>query len=247
MKKLMCLLIMFCSGFFFNSYVKANPSKQIDVLILGNQNSGKTALRSVLIGEKFDFLERKYTPTSATNFVADSVVVNGKSVEILFWDSPGHPSVKEQLINEGVKGCQFVVITMDMDKDFSSNPDEVDTFEACLNDWVTIIRRNHPKVYMIVVGTKKDTVSEEEQQRILDSMMPFVNLRTFKGKLDCIITSAFKDKASVEQIKNIIKHHIVEGHVKMEDLPDFKCSSEMKKKIESKEIIVVKNGWCTLL
>ena len=199
------------------------------------------------MGEKFDFLKRNYSPTDKTNFVYDSMVVNDQSVSLLLWDSPGHPSVKDQLINEGVKGCQFVVITMDMDEEFSSNPDEADVFEACLNDWITIIRRNHPKVYMIVAGTKKDTVSESEQQRILDSMMPFVNLRTYKGKLDCIITSAYEDKASVEQIRNIIKHHIVEGHVKMEDLPDFKCSTEMKKKIESKERIIVTSGWCTLL
>lgn len=237
------------------SIYAVNPTpKRVDVLVVGDSKVGKTCLRSVLVGEASDTLGRDYTPTKEPYFVSRFVDVNGSNTALLYWDTPGIPDVRQQLITYGANDCPFIVIAVDMSRDTydPSTRQGVNVVEQCLNDWLVAIRNHHRNAYIIVCGTKKDKIAPAKVQSILAQLTPYRNIGTYAGYFDCVATSSTTDVPSVMQIENIIKRVLAAGPVNLASLPNFEVGTYKKIQLPCTQrnpnlIVAKKSSGCTLL
>ena len=88
-------------------------TKVLKVVFMGHKAAGKTACRSVLIDQPFDFLERN--PTQRSNYapITYKVPIGADAVRVEYWDTSGNDSLHDQVIDERAKDANFIILTVD--------------------------------------------------------------------------------------------------------------------------------------
>lgn len=251
MKKLLTIyLAAIFLGILSISNTHATQSKRIDVLIIGNASSGKTWLRACLLGENPSTFESEYrAATTTVNAAFSSITVDDKQVSLLYWDSPGDPSVHDQLLTFAGERCQFIILTMDLTKHTLGSTGGVDIVEDLLNDWLMSAARQYPEAHLIVACTKKDATSSDTCNEIINRLNAFKGYGRYKGRYDCVLTSAKRDIISVRQIEAIIKRVLSSwGQSKFNNLPIFELPKNGETiKLPCGRTIYIKKGLCQIL
>ncbi len=79
--------------------------------------------------------------------------INGKSVEIQIWDTPGHERFRN-IISSYYRGADGIMLVYDIT--------DLESFQS-LNSWLIEIEKNAPKdIYKILIGNKCDLEIERK-------------------------------------------------------------------------------------
>lgn len=167
-KFLSSLVVCLFIGFFFNVGISADKFYFLDIIIMGASGSGKTALRSVLCDEGFDFSSRLHTKYSSAAFVASPVQVGRKNVQFVYWDTSGDRHVQDEILeNCTTLGKVFIVTfdvsALDFSKDIGTQISNV-VGKRYITQICAMFGDNIPPIF--VVATKADLCSNSKIKKL---------------------------------------------------------------------------------
>ena len=117
---------------------------KMQVLVLGDMNTGKTSLISRFM---FDTFETGYYPTFGIDFLTKMLYTTEHVVRLQFWDTAGRKCF-ESLIPTYVRDTRLVVINFSVAKRSS--------YDVAL-DWVRKVRAEHGEsAYIMLAANKSD-------------------------------------------------------------------------------------------
>ena len=168
-KFLSSLVVCLFIGFFFSVGISADKFYILDIIIMGAKGSGKTALRSVLCDEGFDFSGRvTHTKCSSAAFVANPVQVGRKNVQFVYWDTSGERHVQDEILENCATLGKVFIVTFDVSAlDFSKDIG-AQILDVVGNRYIaqicTMFGSNMPPVF--VVATKSDLCSNSRIKKL---------------------------------------------------------------------------------
>lgn len=197
-KKLSIIVSAICMSIISSVNVYASNQKKVKVVFVGDYASGKSAVRSVLYGQKFDFITHK--PSLKSDKVTKIVIHNGVALVCELWDTSGKSEIKDQIIDYRAKGAEFVVITVDLSREANKNFEDI--FQENLIGWAQQIRTISPNTHIILLGTKSDLISSSEADYAKNELKGWAD--RYKGRMSSLVCSAINND-NVDGIINIIK------------------------------------------
>jgi small GTP-binding protein len=169
----------------------------LNIIIVGETGVGKTSLLNRYTQE--EFIE-KTRPTIGVDYLIKLHTINGKKLNVRFWDTAGQEKYKA-ICKKFYKDAHGVVLVYDVT--------DKDSFNYVAN-WKKEIEENCKKgVVVLLIGNKSDiiekkTVSEEDGRAYAETN-GFYFLET-SAKLDTNVTEAFNiivEKAAEKPLKEI--------------------------------------------
>ena len=132
-----------------------NISKK--VALLGHYGVGKSSLVNRFVHQKFS---SQYVTTIGVNIEKKVVELAQATVSMIIWDIAGETS--QTKVPDAYKlGTHGVIYVFDLTRP--------DTFRH-LDDDVAILRKKLLDVPILLIGNKKDLLTEKTQQEIIDSL-----------------------------------------------------------------------------
>lgn len=123
----------------------------LKILVIGDNNTGKTSLIQKITTKKFNF--KTQIPTLGLNFYKYNHVVQNHKFQLEFWDFSGS---KEYLpmLEIYYKDCDIIVICFDIS--------EQKTIDSINNYWLPILNdfNNIKEKQIIIIGNKNDLQKE---------------------------------------------------------------------------------------
>lgn len=161
-------MVLILSIFSLNSFANAEV-RIIQVTFVGNLGSGKTYFRKAVCGTKYsDIFSSEHT----TNTEFQSITIpfsddNLQQLKIKCFDT----SIKSQIIDHRVKGSHFVVITVDSTKSVKKGAYYTykDITDQNMREWYDLITEKYPECFVILLGTKTDTLSRQIEPGMKES------------------------------------------------------------------------------
>lgn len=152
-------------------------TKVLKVVFVGNRSTGKTACRSVLIEQPFDFLEKN--PTLCSNFapITYKIPIGSDAIRVEYWDTSGNENIRQQVLDERARDANFVIVTVDFTK--VCTPEGLPKLRTFTQDWLEPIESINPRTHVILLGTKLDLAREmiengRTSQRIFDKAQSLI-------------------------------------------------------------------------
>ena len=159
------------------------------VILTGSFGVGKTSLFNRFVYSKFD---EKYLTTIGVKVDKKSMTVEGKEVTLLLWDIAGEIS-QDKVPNSYFLESSAIIYVFDL-----TRPSTYANMEFDLNH----LNEKVPGAIVKIVGNKRDLVSDEELQTIMQDM----------HQMPDIVTSA-KSGENVEQLFNDIAKSLLANAV----------------------------------
>ncbi len=132
-----------------------NVSKK--VALLGHYGVGKSSLVRQFVYRKFS---EEYSTTIGVNIEKKVVTLDNSTVSMIIWDIAGELS--QTKVPDSYKlGAHGIIYVFDL-----TRPDTFSNIEEDL----TILRNKLPNVPIVLIGNKKDLLTEKTQQDIVDSL-----------------------------------------------------------------------------
>ena len=189
------------------------------VAIVGDVNSGKTALTQCFVENEFP---HTYIPTVGADIQRKKVEISNEELVFQLWDCDGSASSRKNNQLYYRHANLYILCT---------NLADANKFKA-VNDWFTEIKHNNNKAKIILVGTKKDLIQEQEEINQLEQ-----SLRQKANDLDpehafitdVLITSAKENQGVVEVLTKVSERT-------MEIKKDFSKRDSAKVETPSKEV-----------
>lgn len=189
------------------------PVKKADIAFVGFAGTGKSALRSRLIHQDFDFIQR--TKTTFSSRVLAELTVDGNIINCNLWDTPGDLRVKEQVINTRTRNADIVVILIDLSLDYQS------TIRRSLLEWEKQISDVNPGAKIILAGTKVDLLTDEERQEAERKMKAYTDaVRDLGGSTKSVLISSLEG-TNIDKLVDIIKEDIREIGIDNLSIPNI--------------------------
>lgn len=127
--------------------------KIFKICIIGDQSTGKSNIRRILIGRRF---KRDTAPTIGSDFSFIEKTSNNENIKALIWDLSGNKKYKSarQLYLQGIQGCILVF-------DLTSRSSFYE-----LEEWISDLENGTVSkgVPMIIFGNKSDLIPIIEQE-----------------------------------------------------------------------------------
>lgn len=161
------------SIFSLNSFANAEV-RIVQVTFVGNLGSGKTYFRKAVCGEKFSDIYLSESHTTNTEFQNVTIPFsddNLKQLQIKCFDTSGDSDIKSQIIDHRVKDSHFVVITVDSTKSVKKGAYYTykDITDQNMREWYDLITEKYPECFVILLGTKTDTLSKQVEPGMKES------------------------------------------------------------------------------
>ncbi len=146
------------------------------VILTGNFGVGKTSLFNRFVFDKFN---DKYLTTIGVKVNKKVIEVDDEEISILLWDIAGEVSQDKVPISYFL-GASCIIYVFDMSRPL--------TFANIEHD-INHLRDLLPDSLLKVVGNKKDLLTAEEIESVLDTLT-----------IDCNITTSAKTGENVEEL-----------------------------------------------
>ncbi|KAL1122799.1 hypothetical protein AAG570_003125 [Ranatra chinensis] len=130
-----------------------NNRVDIKVVLLGNENVGKTTLLERFINERF--IERPYQSTIGAAFAAKDLTSNGRKFIIGVWDTAGSERYRAML-KMFYRNAKAAIICYDICDETSWGQ---------LRSWISELRNHEEDCVIYICGTKKDLVDDGLRER----------------------------------------------------------------------------------
>lgn len=155
-------------------------TKVLKVVFVGNRNAGKTACRSALIGQSFDFLEKNPTLCSSFAPITYKIPIGSDAIRVEYWDTTGinaNENLFQQVMNERARDAHFMIVTIDFSE--VCTPEGLPKLRTFTQDWLEPIESINPRTHVILLGTKLDVAQEMvnegvTSQRIFDKAQSLI-------------------------------------------------------------------------
>ena len=150
--------------------------KQANIGFVGLSNSGRTVLRLTLANLPFDFFEAPVhnilqdSLRFSTGLVLDDGHGHNYAIDCKLWDTSGHPSDKNKVIDFRCKYMDIVVITVSL-----ADPDWREEITRNVLEWQNRILDINPNAKIILACTKSDLVDPNDLGVIESTINNFTN------------------------------------------------------------------------
>lgn len=155
------------------------------IILVGNFGVGKTSLVKQFVYQKFS---DEYLTTLGVRIDKKLVKVDNSEINLIIWDIAGETS-RSKVPNSYYLGSHGVIYVVDL-----SRPA---TYQN-LDEEITYLQKTLPKAPIILVGNKKDLISEDELQKINDSLVK---------KID--VAASAKTGENVEELFSLLATQII--------------------------------------
>ncbi|MHA2297112.1 MAG: Rab family GTPase [Candidatus Hodarchaeales archaeon] len=145
--------------------------KAVKIIVAGEGGVGKTTLL-------MRYQTGKFIPAITTigvNFIVKEVDYSEKTVTLSIWDYAGESRFKA-LFPGYCSGSSGAVVAFDLTRP--------ETLEK-LSEWIAIIREKNGNVPILLVGTKRDIINDENIDFLLDKSKDFCNKMDLHGCFYC--------------------------------------------------------------
>lgn len=213
-------MVLILSIFSLNSFANAEV-RIVQVTFVGNLGSGKTYFRKALCGTKYSDI---FSSDHTTNTEYQTVTIpfsedNVKQLQIKCFDTSGDSDIKSQIIDRRVKGSHFVVITVDSTKGAKKGVYYTykDIADQNMREWYDIITERYPDCFIILLGTKTDTLSKTVEPGMKESTYDCFQRKLFnisdqeRETISYVMGSVTSEKyTGINEFFEIIKERIKE-------------------------------------
>lgn len=127
--------------------------KSKKIVLLGQENVGKTSLTRRFVYQKFD---STYLSTIGVNIEKKEVVINGTVVTMIIWDVAGE-AIIENIPSSYIVGAHGIIYVFDLARK--------STWEN-IESQITYLEDKFPLVPIKIVGNKIDLINEEQLAHI---------------------------------------------------------------------------------
>ena len=226
------LIITFFTAFSFNYFAHAEDPviKIVNVVFVGEKESGKTYFREAIKGKAFEELvvenKRGSTDTICVSKDITFDIERNQHLRLMMYDTSGFEDIAEQVKNKLTQQANFVVLAIDGTKSvkvgtYYSYTDVVAQNQIQWYQQILSYNKYRENLRFIVLGTKSDlldrTISEgmsESQYTCLERKIRSFAEGSRERVADYIMTSVTGDGyIGVEKFKNIIINRIREENL----------------------------------
>ena len=135
------------------------------VILTGSFGVGKTSLFNQFIYQQFS---DKYLTTIGVKINKKNIAVDGEDMSLLLWDIAGEVA-QDKVPASYFLGASGIVYVMDLSRSTTFNNMKTD---------LEFLKKMLPDCSIVVIGNKKDLVSAERLQEIVDSMTENLDFTT---------------------------------------------------------------------
>lgn len=213
-------MVLVLSMFSLNSFANAEV-RIVKVTFVGNLGSGKTYFRKAVCGTGYGDI---FSSSSTTDTEFQSVTIpfsddNLKQLQIMCFDTSGDSDIKSQILDYRVEGSHFVVITIDSTKSAKKGAYYTykDIADQNMREWYDLITEKYPDCFVILLGTKTDTLSRRLERGMKESKYDcferkLVSISNQEKETVSYVMGAVTEKGylGVNQFFEIIKERIRE-------------------------------------
>lgn len=127
--------------------------KSKKIVLLGQENVGKTSLTRRFVYQKFD---SKYLSTIGVNIEKKEVVINGVVVTMIIWDVAGD-AIIENTPKSYIVGANGIIYVFDLNRK--------STWEDIAGQ-IEFLENHFPLVPIKIVGNKLDLINDEQLKEV---------------------------------------------------------------------------------
>jgi small GTP-binding protein len=204
-----------------------NISTIVNIIVIGDASVGKTNLVSRFVNDKFN---EDSKPTIGADFSTKLHIVNGKYVNVKFWDTAGQEKFKS-IGTKFYKDANGVILVYDVTRK--------ESYEN-LNKWVAEVKEKAPKdLSIMLLGNKIDLIGDKEVST--EDGKRFSEIYGYY-----FLETSAKNSTNVEKAFNLLIESASEKLLKESEDQEFKDYSIARNSIQhiNKEALVKKNKKC---